>query len=143
MCKYIATLQIWPTYAIHLPQVLAAVYATTFLGSAVIFTRPGSLARFKWYPHGDSDSFGLEAPFIATPELLRVPLGTAARYYFVWGVTLGIKISFGYYFLVSPLVEPVTFIAKADFSCWTWSSEMCPVVSACGSCDSPRYHPRH
>jgi len=109
-------------------QVLAAVYATTFLGSAVIFTRPGSLARFKWYPHGDSDSFGLEAPFIATPELLRVPLGTAARYYFVWGVTLGIKISFGYYFLVSPLVEPVTFIAKADFSCWTWSSEMCPVT---------------
>lgn len=104
-----------------------AIYA----GAAIIFSRPGSLARFMWNPHRAGPSlFGMEAPYTATPRMLRVEIGTAIRYYAIWAIILTIKVIFGYYILVVPLMEPVKFIVEADFSCWTWTGELCALVRA-------------
>lgn len=115
--------------ATFLPQCLAAVYAAIFMASAIISTGPGSTTEIVWYPHGTrTSSIGLEPAYIATPELLRVPAGTAARYYAFWGVVMGVKIVFGYFFLVKPLVDPILFVYRADFSCWSWRTDDCALV---------------
>ena len=66
---------------------------------------------FIWSQHSSTTAanIGLGTPYIATPELLRVPRRTAATYYAVWALCLSIKILFGYYLLVLPLVQPVSF----------------------------------
>lgn len=108
------------------PQFVAAVYTLIAVGSAIMFTRSGSVADFIWSAHGSvsASNVGLRSPYIATPELLRVPKRTAVLYYLVWAVCLTIKILFGYFLLILPLVRPVSLIWEADFSCWTpWNGD--------------------
>lgn len=105
---------------------MATVYTIIFIGSGLIFTRPGSVSEFVWTPRGGGvPKFGLTTPYVATPDLLRVPLKTAAMYYSMWFICLSVKVFFGYFLLILPLAKPINYLLAADFSCWTpWSGNL-------------------
>ncbi|KAL3933773.1 MAG: hypothetical protein SGPRY_000137 [Prymnesium sp.] len=66
-------------------QVIALIYTIVIVGSTAIFWRPGSLMEMIW----DSMSAAkkktdLGASYVATPELLQVPLRKALLYNLIW-----------------------------------------------------------
>ena len=97
---------------------IAALYTVIFVGSYLVFSRSGAMGEFRWN-RAESGSIGLGTQYIATPSLLRVPSSTALLYYSVWAIALAVKITFGYYALIEPLVDSVRILAAADYSCWT------------------------
>ena len=107
----------------HIFQAMAVVYTVVFVGAYFIFGKPGAMGEFQW-GRSAKGPIGLGTQYIGTPELLRVPTKTAVLYYLTWAVCLSVKIVFGYYALVQPLVVPFRLLMKADFRCWTpWSGD--------------------
>lgn len=100
-----------------------------------MFIRPGSVSSFSW-AQIKIPKLALDRSYIASEEMLRVPIRTVVLYYLVWILIIVIKSLFGYYLLLLPVVSPVNFILEVDFSCWRpWGKDIetnsfCASVSA-------------
>lgn len=72
----------------------------------------------------------LSASYVATPELLRVPLRQAVLYNAVWALCLAIKLALNYQLFIE-MVGPTGIIVRTDFSCWTpwYGSQVNPVCA--------------
>ena len=64
------------------------------------------------------------SPYVGAQQQLAVPPLTSACYTAFWLTTLALKFTFGHFFLITPLVEPLSVLWNYQDQCWA-STEFC------------------
>ena len=64
------------------------------------------------------------SPYVGAQQQLAVPTLTSACYTAFWLTTLALKFTFGHFFLIVPLVEPLSVLWNYQDQCWA-STEFC------------------
>ena len=106
-------------------KIASILYVPIFTGAYFVLTKPGVRLRSYW--RGSRDSF------LGSSEQMRVPSATWLLYSAFWVVTMAIKLIFGYYALVEPLVPPVRALWQEPFArIGTGSCDRDTDLAACG-----------
>ena len=106
-------------------QLIALVYVCVNVLMHFVLTRPGLVLRAPFR----SD----RSPFMGHPRDLHVPWSSFCFYAVFWYLTWALKLVFGYYLLVTPLVNSIEAFSSPEDYCWSGQSwrnvhQFCPIV---------------
>ena len=97
-------------------RLVGAFHLGAHAAAHVLLLRPGRVLRSFLRKEA--------SPYIGSQQQLAVPTLTSACYTVFWLTTIALKFTFGHYFLITPLVEPLRALWNYQDQCWA-SAEFC------------------
>ena len=104
------------TRPMYVFRLVALVYLGSHAAAHVLLLRPGRVLRSFLRREA--------SPYVGAQQQLAVPTLTSACYTAFWLTTLALKFTFGHFFLIVPLVEPLSVLWNYQDQCWA-STEFC------------------